>query len=146
MSSRLIALVALGSVTALRLPFFVRDRPIAHAAVLAPFVLSIGWALPRMQPGILRRGSALLTAAFVGLTGLALLRGSASHAYSTHTTQVWIDVATYATVAIFALTLLASEVNTEARDQRATALALAPAAYVAVNVLLHLAGAVSPAY
>jgi len=145
-SSKLIAVLALGSITLLRVPFYIGNQLWAHGLVLVPFVLAIGWALPRLRPGVIRHSGAVMLAAYVALIAIALWRGVMVDAYTGTTVGVFTDFATYGVVAIFAATLLASADTPEDRSLRVAAVALAPAAYVAVNALLHIGGAVSPSF
>lgn len=134
-SQRWIIVVALSSVTLATIPVASRHT-VTHFAVLVPFVLSIGWALPRMRSKV-----NVIAASAVVLYGLSLAI-EAFRGYPTLNHAV-DDTVLVAVLLTFGITLMASAQSGEERTLRIAALALSPAIYVAVNVLMRI-GHVGP--
>lgn len=129
-SQRWIVLVTLFSVTLASVPVATKSTA-SHVAILIPFVLCIGWAAVRVRSRV-----ETLTAAVVTVYGITLaieiFRGypKLSHAIN--------DALLVAILVIFGAMLMMSAQTEDERKLRIAAIALAPAVYIAVNVIMHL--------
>jgi hypothetical protein len=133
----LILATAAFAVVLLRLPVLGGGKGMQFVT-LAPFVLGAAWMLPRgrTRPDQL---CLLFLAAYGLVMAIALLRG-ASHGLYRSKSGAIIDGLSILTVATFAVALMTSAQDVDERRRRLVAVALAPAVYCAVNVLMHLAG------
>jgi hypothetical protein len=128
-SQKWIVLVALFSVTLGSIPTAIKSSSL-HIVITVPFVLCVGWAVVRIRSRI-----DLLVASIVALYGVTILievfRGSGlSHAASA--------TLLIASLTAFGATLVASSQSDDERMLRIAAIALAPAVYIAVNVIMQV--------
>ncbi|MEJ7786753.1 MAG: O-antigen ligase family protein [Solirubrobacteraceae bacterium] len=129
-SSRLVALVALLSVTIVRLPLLFGDGAVARFACLLPFVLCIIWADPTSRHDGHRRPESRVVAlwAFAILAAIAVYRTYSS----------WSLVATILVTTHFSFRLMTSARNDAERWSRVVAILLAPSAFVTFNIVIQL--------
>jgi O-antigen ligase len=137
-----VLLVTAFSLVLLRLPYLFHDGRALRIALFAPFLASIAWLWPKARPAA-SRGVLLLYAAYVAMLGIAVIRGADADTYASPS-RALVDAIMFVIVALFAMMLLPSARDDEERRRRITAVALAPGIYMAVNVMLHLAGARPP--
>jgi hypothetical protein len=127
-SQRCIVLVELFSVTLVSIPV-VSKGTTTHIFILVPFILCIGWSLARI-----RSKTDIFVVSVVGLYGLTIaievFRGY------TRLSQAVDDTLLIFTLIIFGVTLMASAQDNAERELRIGAMALAPAVYIAVNLLM----------
>ena len=107
------------------------------------FLAAILWAAPRQARNVLITGSALLAFVYCGDICLALVRGAQDGAYSNLTSAIG-KIALYLTTLTLGMVAVASARDRAERDERLTAVLLAPAVYAVVNLLLSLAGMQNP--
>lgn len=128
------------SITLLQAPSLLGGSTTTKVISLVPFFACIAYCLPRASRE-LSRPVLLLLGAYVALVAVCLQRGALTLTGGGKT-AVALAV-TLITVAVFAVVVQASATQGAQRRERLIAIALAPALYVAINVALHLAGAVS---
>ena len=136
-----IALVLLTSVIVVRFPTLFGDDAPLWASVLPAVVLGVPVTLlivrrPRLKA---RPGELMLGAAYAALVLISFPRAARADAVLTAQTALSVTVVTAMVLALGVLALLSDPCPAE-RRRRWLAAALAPTAYVAVNVVLHLAG------
>lgn len=107
------------------------------------FLAAILWAAPRQARNVLITGSAVLAFIYCADICLALVRGAQDGAYSNLASAIGKIVLYLATLTL-ALVAVASARDRSERDERLTAVVLAGAVYVVVNLILSLAGMQNP--
>ena len=134
-SQRWIVLVALFSVTLASVPVATKSTTL-HVAILVPFGLCIGWAAVRMRMRV-----DVFAASVVGLYGVSIaIEAFRGYAKLTHAAS---DSLLFAVLILFGAMLVISAQDDDERKLRIAALALAPAVYLAVNVIMQ-AGSFGP--
>ncbi len=141
----LVSYIALFSVTLIRLPVLVGHPRLLQPLVVGGFMLCIAWAIPRVigRPSGTSRAGTLLAFAFAASVAVALLRGAHAGVYNSKSSAL-IEGALYLALVGFGLLLITSSRDASERTRRLIFLALAPAVYVALNLLLYLGGKQSP--
>jgi len=129
-SQRWIVIVALFSVALASAPVTSKGT-LLHVVVLVPFVFCVGWSVVRMRSRI-----DVLSASIVTLYGatiaVEILRG---YPKLTHAIN---DILLVAILTMFGAMLMSSAQSDDERKLRISAIALAPAVYVAVNIVMQI--------
>ena len=131
------------SITLVRIVSTLPHKTVTIPVVTLIFLAAILWAAPRQARNVLITGSALLAFVYCGDICLALVRGAQDGAYSNLTSAIG-KIALYLTTLTLGMVAVASARDRAERDERLTAVLLAPAVYAVVNLLLSLAGMQNP--
>ena len=131
------------SITLTRIASTLQHKTVTIPIVTLLFLSAILWAAPRQARNVLITGSAVLTFVYCGDVCLALVRGAQDGAYSNLTSAAG-KMALYLTTLTLGMVAVASARDRAERDERLTAVLLAPAVYAVVNLLLSLAGMQNP--
>jgi len=142
-SARVITVIAAFSITIVRLPLFVEHKSILDPLILGTFALCIGWGASRQPRGSFTNYRALWILLYAVIVVVALFRGAELHAYGSLESVV-NQGTIYILFAAFGIVLITSAHGRRERNERLLAIAFAPAIYVAINTLMHLAGLQSP--
>lgn len=136
LSQRLIVLVTLFSITLASIPVATKST-LLHVLILVPFGLCIGWSVVRVRSRADRFAASIV--ALYGVTiAIEVFRGYAKLSHAAN------DTILVAVLIAFGVTLMTSAQNDDERKLRIGAIALAPATYIAVNVVMQI-GHIGPA-
>ena len=137
--NRVVVAVAAFSIVLVRLPVLAGGGSIRLLGLL-PFLGAIVWMKGRPQRAGASR-SALLWI-FVAITALSVYRGQKAGVLGS-TDEMITAILTLGTITMFALTLISSAAPGEGA-RRMAAVALSPAVYLAVNIILQAGGVRAP--
>lgn len=137
--SALVTFVALFSLVLIRAPYLFGYTADEGFVTLLPFMIAIAWMLrqPRRQAD---RRLMLLIAGFIGLLAIALYRGTEAGVATGGTRDILALLGSVVVISTFGVLLFTTAQTTTETWWRLVAVALAPAMYVGINVVLHFAG------
>jgi O-antigen ligase len=127
------------SITLVQLPGYLGHKSVLQPAVVIVLVVCVAWGLPRLPSGVLGRPAAIAGLVYALTIGVALLRGAHGHIYGSMQSAI-NQTTTYLIFVLLGAVAVGTAATREDRNRRATLVALAPITYVAVNVLMQLAG------
>jgi len=132
----LIRLLVLFSIVFIRLPLLTVHSTASRLVIITLFAAGAAWTLSRRFPARISGGAAALLAAYLLITGIAMLRGASAGVYSGSLVTIleWLIVVA---MALFVVGFCASAENTAALDRRLALIVYTPAVYVATNILLR---------
>lgn len=135
----LVTFVALFSLVLIRVPYLLGYTADEGFATLLPFMIAIAWMLrqPRRQAD---RRLMLLLAGFIGLLAAALYRGKEAGVGTGGTRDILVQLGTVLVISGFGVLLFTTAQAKTETWWRLVAVALAPAVYVGLNVMLRFAG------
>jgi O-antigen ligase len=138
-SGRLVTWIAALSITIVRLPIFFGAKSILDPVILVALVACVTWGAQRQRRGSFISGPALIVFVYAVFIGIALFRGAQAGAYGTLQTAINQSLL-YLLFVAFGIILVTSARDVAERNERLLAVALAPAIYVVVNVVMSIAG------
>jgi hypothetical protein len=137
-SSSLVALVALFSVSLLRISDIFGGSVVVRIAGLTPFVLAIAWGNPsiRRTRWIPSAVAAAVVVGALAISCVAVWRGHAAGVFVSSGADAGLTVATMVVAVWFGYRLFTSADSNDERWWRITAIAFSPAVFVAVNLIV----------
>lgn len=115
--------------------------PIPRLITLAPFLLCIAWSLPRQRPGLLSSAAVVTLGLYLLTLLIELIRAAHGGFAGLGGSQALGLALAFVVIPVFGTTLVTSARNARELRSRLIAVALSPAVYVAVNlVLLQIVG------
>lgn len=142
MTAWFVGCCALLSLTVIRLPVYFGGQAVIRGGVVVVLLFCILWALDHVRRNARVGHGAWLAGAFAVLVGIALVRASQLGVIAR--TSAMADALTYVLVVAFGVTLMLSSASKAQRDERLTYVALAPAVYAIVNLLMYAGGLRAP--
>lgn len=135
----LVTFVALFSIMLIRAPYLLAHATDERWATLLPFIASIVWMLrqPKHRADL---PLMLLLVSFIGLLAIALFRGKSAGVGIGGTQETLAFLGSVTVIPVFGVLLFTTAQDNAETWRRLVAVALAPAAYVGINVILHFAG------
>lgn len=132
--------VTIGSITLVRLPVLLNAKGLIDPCIIAIFTFAVGWNLQHQPRGSFAGRALLIPLLYTLVVGVALFRGGVDEAYGSLSSAAYQSAICFLFL-LFGATLITSASTRHERIERLKAIALAPVAYILVNVVLHLAGA-----
>lgn len=133
-----VALVALLSLVLVRAPILFGDGYVVRTVLMLPFVFAFAWGGPVARRAAFSPPGWTVAAVgiYIALLILTVLRGSYAGSTGQSFTATLGNTAPLVVIACFGYRLMVSATTEEERWQRAVAVALSPAAFVAFNLLI----------
>ncbi|MGN6372923.1 MAG: O-antigen ligase family protein [Solirubrobacteraceae bacterium] len=131
--------MTIASITLVRLPVFFGAKSLFDPIILLLLVSVVAWGMMRQHRGSFFNRPAIIAFVYAAVIGVALFRGAHAKAYGS-TSSAAYQAAVYILFVGFGVVLITTADGLRERNERMLAIALAPVAYIVINVLMNIAG------